>query len=96
MKVEISDLVNEEKIDETYVLAMEKDGVLNIEKTIVLEGIGFDIWTILKSEKKCTVQDLVSKICNEYDGDADVIEKDILEFLDDLKKLGAIDVHEKN
>ncbi len=59
------------------------DGMLRI-----LEEVGTRLWELLDENR--TVNEILKILLDEYDVEAEVLEKDVLEFLSDLKAKGMI------
>ena len=59
------------------------DGMLRM-----LEEVGTRLWELLDENR--TVYEISKILLDEYDVEAEVLEKDVLEFLNDLKAKGMI------
>ncbi len=59
------------------------DGMLRM-----LEEVGTRLWELLDEDR--TVKEILKILLDEYDVEAEVLEKDVLEFLNDLKAKGMI------
>jgi GeoRSP system PqqD family protein len=59
------------------------DGMLRM-----LEEIGTRLWELLDGDR--TVEGIIEILLKEYDVEAEVLEKDVLEFLNDIKSRGMI------
>ena len=53
------------------------------EKIFITDQIGSDILELISQEKD--LPEIVSELLCSYDGDEDAIEKDVIEFTDQLK-----------
>ncbi|KPK42168.1 MAG: hypothetical protein AMJ78_03450 [Omnitrophica WOR_2 bacterium SM23_29] len=53
-----------------------------------LNGIATRIWELLDGKR--SVSDISSIICDEFEGDTAVIQKDVVDFIQDLLKAGLI------
>ncbi len=59
------------------------DGMLRM-----LEEVGTRLWELLDGDR--TVKEILGILLDEYDVEAEVLEKDVLEFLSDLKAKGML------
>jgi hypothetical protein len=55
----------------------------------VLDDVGSRIWALLDGEHD--VSGIAATICSEYEGPKDSIEKDIVEYLEHLKRLNLVE-----
>lgn len=54
-----------------------------------LNEAGTRIWELLDGGR--TIADISSIICDEFEGDRALIQKDVVDFIEDLLKAGLID-----
>lgn len=92
MKVKLLDNCTVEELDEEVVIAVEKDGILDISKTLVLEGVAVDIWKYIKDGKEVTVTSLVNELKNIYDVDVNTLKQDVNDFLLELRAYGVVTI----
>ena len=75
------------KLTEHTKLRKEKFGTVVFdtltEKIFVTDGIGADILELIKDGRD--MPEIVSSLKESYDGDQETIEKDVIEFTDELK-----------
>jgi hypothetical protein len=62
----------------------------SMDSYIALDEIGRQIWELLASPRR--VDDLVAELGQQFDGDQDVIEADLLTFLRELEHEGMVRV----
>ncbi len=60
------------------------------EKIFITEQIGADILHLIEQEND--LPEILSVLSNSYDADKQVIEKDVLEFIDQLKSSNIVNV----
>ena len=58
-------------------------------KYFMIKGVGNDIWDMLADD--VTVAQIKDKLLQEYDVTAEQCEKEVLDFLNNLEKLGIIE-----
>lgn len=64
------------------------NAIQNFNGLISTNDVAGFIW---KHVEECeTPDDMVRKVLEAFDGDPDIIEKEVLEFLETLKKVGMI------
>ena len=80
------DLVWREVDGETVILSPDN------KKLQVVNGVGARIWALLDGEHD--VSAITSIISQEYNAQKDTVEKDTLEYLEDLKRLDLMEVEE--
>jgi len=73
----------------TYVVVPIGERVIDFKGMMTLNEIGSFIWSNMQSE--CTSDEIVSLILENYDVDADTARTDLEEFLDHIRKNGALD-----
>ena len=57
------------------------------------DGVAFDTWELL--EKKILFEDLIKKLKNEYEVSEKRLEKDVMEFIVELKRYQLVKILEK-
>ena len=86
MKVEKEFVLREIAWDNILVLVGET--ALDFNGLITLNEVGAFLWNKLQND--ITIDGLVQEVLNEYEVDEDTARKDILEFVDYLKKADII------
>ncbi len=59
-------------------------------KYFMIKGVGNDIWDMLKDD--ITVEEIISKLLEEYDVTEEICEQETLKFLNSLEEIGIIGV----
>lgn len=77
------------KVAEEFVLVPIRQNVANLQCIYTLNEVGAHIWELL--DRKLTVSDIVSTICEEYEVEQAEAEADVADFLGNLESIGAID-----
>lgn len=63
--------------------------VADLDAIYTLDGIGPRLWDLLDGKR--TVGELISLVVDEYAVEASVAETDVLQFVDQLESMGAIE-----
>lgn len=71
-----------------YVIIPTGTTALEFNGLITVNEVGVFLWKLLQEE--VTLEELVSKVTEEYEVEEAVAKEDILEFLETLKKGGII------
>ncbi len=77
-----------QSIGDVYLLVPLQDETFEIEKIIPTNEVGDFLWSILQNE--CTEEILRDALTAEYDISPETARKDIRQFLEVLKKAGAL------
>jgi hypothetical protein len=72
------------KTGNEYVLVPLSDNIADMDSVYTLNETGAFLWELIDG-KKC-INDLVEALVAEYNVDRDNAEKDVFEFLDNMKK----------
>lgn len=76
------------KIVDEYVLVPIHQDVADMECIYTLNEVGAFIWGQL--EKDANMKELRASMIEEYDADPEVIEDDLVHFLEEMVSIGAI------
>lgn len=76
------------EIENEFVLVPIRQNVGDLEYMYTLNGVGSRIWELL--DGGTTVEDIVSVLIQEYDVEVPQAEADVIEFLDQMKDIGAV------
>ena len=60
------------------------------EKIFITDQIGTEILKLIEQEKE--LSGIVNELCESFDGDRQIIEKDVIEFTDQLKSNNIVNV----
>lgn len=62
-------------------------------KYFLIKGVGNDIWDMLTADDESAVgvKDMIDSLLKEYDVTEEVCEREVLDFLMNLEKLGIIE-----
>ncbi len=60
------------------------------EKIFITDQIGTEILRLIEQEKE--LSGIVNELCESFDGDRQIIEKDVIEFTDQLKSNNIVNV----
>ena len=84
--VTVANLLTQTLGDEAVILN------LNTEKYYTLNGVGVRMWQVLTGG--VPVDEAINILCEEYDVDRDVLDQDLQKFVQYLRDLGLVEVHE--
>jgi hypothetical protein len=73
--------------DETFLVPV-RNNVGELDNIYVLDEVAARIWELIDGTN--TIHDIVDIILSEYDAGAEDVEKDVREFLEGLKSIGAV------
>lgn len=73
--------------DETFLVPV-RNNVGELDNIYVLDEVAARIWELI--DGKNTIQGIVDIICSEYEVTAEVVERDVREFLEGLESIGAV------
>ncbi len=76
------------RIEDEYILVPMHSSSDEVEHIFNLNHVGADIWDRIDGGK--TVWEIVQELRQEYDGDAEEIKRDIVEFLEEMHSAGII------
>lgn len=74
---------NLRKIGNKILITPIKNGVPNMKKVTVLEGIAINFWNLIENEE--SIISIIDLLAKEYNVDKNLITKDLLNFLEQLK-----------
>jgi hypothetical protein len=77
------------KLGDQYVIVAVGEASKRFHGMISVNGSGSLLWDCL--EKECEINDLVLAMTDTYEIDADTARADVLEFLTNLKEVGAVE-----
>ncbi len=60
------------------------------EKIFITDQIGTEILKLIEQEKE--LSGIVNELCESFDGDRQIIEKDVIEFTDQLKSNNIVNI----
>ena len=72
-----------------YVIVAVGEAAKRFHGMISVNGSGSLIWDCL--EKECTLDELVAAMTEAYEIDADTARADVVDFLTNLKEVGAVE-----
>jgi len=70
------------------ILVPIRRNISDMESIYTLDEVGADIWDLIDGER--TAGDIQDLLLGEYDVDAEVVSKDLAEFIQQLLSIGAI------
>jgi hypothetical protein len=70
------------------ILVPIRRNVADMDSVYTLDEVGADIWDLIDGER--TAGDIQDLLLGEYDVDAEVLSKDLAEFIQQLLSIGAI------
>ena len=70
------------------ILVPIRRNVADMESIYTLDNVGADIWKLIDGER--AVPDILDALLGEYDVEADVLSRDLNEFVEQLESVGAI------
>jgi len=62
--------------------------VADMESVYTLDSVGVDIWKLIDGER--TLPDILDALLGEYDVEAEVLSRDLDEFIEQLESAGVI------
>ena len=65
---------------------------LKTEMYYSLDDVGARVWQLLEEQKRATVESLTAQLLNEYEVDAETLQKDIHDLLEKLTQAQLIQV----
>ena len=86
-KIIFADTVFAQEVDEEMVLLD-----MNSENYFGLDEVGTAIWQAM--QEKEVLQEVYNTLLEQYDVEAEVLEKDILDFVEKLVESGLVEVEE--
>jgi hypothetical protein len=76
------------KIADEYILVPVRQNVGDLQCMYTLNGVGARIWELVNGHN--TVDDITSTIVREYEVETPQAKADVIEFLGQMKEIGAI------
>jgi hypothetical protein len=76
------------KIADEYILVPVRQNVGDLQCMYTLNGVGARIWELVNGRN--TVDDITSTIVREYEVETPQAKADVIEFLGQMKEIGAI------
>lgn len=70
------------------ILVPIRRNISDMESIYTLDEVGSDIWDLIDGER--AAGDILDVLLGEYDVDAEVLSKDLAEFIQQLLSIGAI------
>ena len=70
------------------ILVPIRRNVADMESVYTLDSVGADIWNLIDGDR--TLPDILDTLLGEYDVEADVLSRDLDEFIEQLESVGAI------
>jgi len=70
------------------ILVPIRRNVADMESVYTLDSVGADIWSLIDGER--TLADILDALLGEYDVEANVLSRDLDEFIEQLVSVGAI------
>jgi len=77
------------KIADEFVLVPVRRKLGDLENLFTLNEVGARIWEVIDGKKK--VWEIKRILCREFKAEETVMEKDLIEFLQQLEKIGMIE-----
>lgn len=82
-----NDSIIDRKLDEEIILVPIRNNISDMNNIYVLNEVGARIWELIDGKRD--TEEIIKIIKDEFDSPPDV-ERDIMEFISDLKHIGAI------
>ncbi len=70
------------------ILVPIRRNVADMESVYTLDSVGADIWKLIDGDR--SLSDILETLLSEYDADAEVLSRDLDEFVAQLESVGAI------
>lgn len=70
------------------ILVPIRRNVADMDSVYMLDSVGVDIWNLIDGER--TLPDILDALLREYDVEAEVLSKDLDEFIEQLESAGVI------
>ena len=70
------------------ILVPIRRNIADMESVYTLDSVGADIWKLIDGDR--SLSDILDTLVGEYDVDADVLSRDLDEFIVQLESVGAI------
>lgn len=74
-------------LDEGILIPIRKD-VADLDSIFTLNDVGASIWQQL--EQPHTIEDIQTKLLEEYDVDPEILQQDLQSYLEDMLKINAL------
>lgn len=74
-------------LDEGILIPIRKD-VADLDSIFTLNDVGASIWQQL--EQPHTIEDIQTKLLDEYDVDPQILQQDLQSYLEDMLKINAL------
>lgn len=74
-------------LDEGILIPIRKD-VADLDSIFTLNDVGASIWQQL--EQPHTIEDIQTKLLEEYDVDPEILQQDLQSYLEDMIKINAL------
>ena len=80
-------VVYREIADEAILVPIRRN-VADMESVYTLDSVGADIWKLIDGHR--TLPDILEMLRDEYEVDAEILTRDLDEFVEQLESIGAI------
>ena len=70
------------------VLVPIRRNVADMESIYSLEGVGASVWDLIDGKR--TMGDIRNALVDEYDVDPEILDADLIEFVEQLESIGAL------
>ena len=80
-------VVYREIADEAILVPVRRN-VADMESVFTLDSVGADIWKLIDGDR--TLPDILEMLLDEYEVDAEILTRDLDEFVEQLESIGAI------
>lgn len=70
------------------ILVPIRRNVADMDSVYMLDSVGVDIWNLIDGKR--TLPDILNALLGEYDVEAEVLSKDLAEFIEQLESTGVI------
>ncbi len=81
------------KVDEEYILVPMLCSSDEVEHIYNLNTVGAVIWERIDGHR--SIKEIISELSTEYDAPEEVIQRDVVDFLNDLLKAGIIEMKDE-
>ncbi len=81
------------KVDEEYILVPMLCSSDEVEHIYNLNTVGAAIWERIDGQR--SIKEIISELSTEYDAPEEVIQRDVVDFLNDLLEAGIIEMKDE-
>jgi hypothetical protein len=80
-------IVHREIAGEAILVPIRRN-VADLSSIYTLDEVGASVWGLIGERR--TVGEIIAAVLDEYEADADTVQKDVIEFVQHLEEIGAI------